>query len=313
MNEQTDYPDRYYRPSGAVPVMATLTMLFGGMVTALLFGLISALINRWLPYAIVLLSMTVGYGAAVGGGVRFSARIAHVRHPGFTRFVAFAIGLFAVYIAWVWYMWVWSLQAFDPIANTRNFFWWFTNPGGIWNQIQVFVANGRWTVGGWTPKGATLYAIYTLEAGLYVFFAMAVAVNPSLTYCEDCRRWTDEKKKLAHMPLSDANALRTALEAEQYDILNELRSQPCDMNDRLDVSAAVCPTCTATTFLSVSRVKVSTDANGNPAENSQPIVRHLIVPRDIAEQMAIPVAPRPAANSDAQRPSQPAERPAAVE
>lgn len=286
LHDLTELPDRYYRPSGAIPVFATLSMLFGGMAAAVVLGLVAALVNRWLPYVIVLLAVTVGYGALVGGAVRFSAKIAHVRHPGFTRFVAFVVGLFAVYVAWVWYLWVWSLKGFDPIRSTAVFVTIFSDPGLIVTNMQRIAALGAWSVFGWMPKGATLYGIWTLEALMYVFFAVAIAVNPALTYCEDCRRWTEQRKKVAHMPLTDLNALRATLETEQYGVLDELRAQPCDMNDRLDIGTSVCPTCPHTTFLTVSRVKVSTDANGNPAENSEPVVRHLIVPREIAERMA---------------------------
>jgi hypothetical protein len=295
MLELTELPDRYYRPSGAIPVMGTLTMLFGGMAASVILGFIVALVNRYFPYVIALLAVTIGYGAGVGAAVRFSAKIAHVRHPGFTRFVAFVVGLFAVYAAWVWYLWVHTKPDFNVLRQAFIVMQWFTQPGKIVDVMQFIAANGAWTAFGWTPKGGMLYTIWTLEALMYVFFSVALAVNPALTYCEACRCWTKRNEKLAHMPLADFAALKTELEGERYDVLDELRSQPCDMNNRLDIGTATCPYCAETSFLTVSHVKVSTDGNGNPTENSTPVVQHLIVPREIADRMAIPVTPMPAA------------------
>jgi len=294
-HELTELPDRYYRPSGAVPVMGTLTMLFGGMAASVILGFFAALINRYFPYVIALLAVTLGYGAGVGAAVRFSAKIAHVRHPGFTRFVAFVVGLFAVYTAWVWYLWVHTQPGLNVLQQVGIVLGWFTQPGAIVNVMQFIAGQGAWSVFGWTPKGGVLYAIWTFEALMYISFAVAIAVNPALTYCEACRCWTKRNEKLAHMPLTDFAALKTDLEAERYEVLDELRSQPCDMNNRLDIGAATCPYCTTTSFLTVSHVTVGNDGNGNPTENSEPVVQHLIVPREIADRMAVPVTPQPAA------------------
>jgi hypothetical protein len=174
---------------------------------------------------------------------------------------------------------------------------WFTHPGAIVQVMKGWGAIGLWSIFDLTPKGFVLFSIWAIEALAFVGFTVAISVNPALTYCETCRRWTDRNEKVAHMPLTDIAALRTELEGERYEVLDELRAIPCDMNERLDLGTSVCATCSGTTFLTVSHVKVGTDGNGNLTENSEPVVRHLIIPRELAERLAIPVIPEPAAES----------------
>lgn len=156
--------------------------------------------------------------------------------------------------------------------------------------MQKFAANGLWAVFDYQPKGVMLWSVWVIEAAFIVLCAVAVSVNEKLTYCEDCRRWTKREEGVAHMPVIDPDELRSELEAENYALLDELRSQPRDMTNRLDIATATCRNCTETSFLTVSHVQIVDDGNGGTTENSTPLILNLVVPREVTDQMSRPVA-----------------------
>lgn len=274
----TTNPDRYYRSSGAVPATSTLTMLGGGIVVSTVLGLLVQLLNHYLSYDIVRLISTFFFGALVGLTVQFSARIAHVRSPGFARFVGTVIGLFAVYAAWVWFLWI----------NSRFNNQWLTiavsEPQRVIHTIDRLGRTMVYEIGSMKLQGWQLYAIWSIEALMIVGFAAALSGSSRLTYCEDCRRWTKKRDMLLHLPLTDERALQTDLEQSRYGALSELAKLPYDENDRLDVTVASCPACTNSNFLTVLRATVVDTGNG-PQVRTRPVVKDLIVPHEIIEPL----------------------------
>lgn len=269
---------RYYRYSGAVPATSTLMMLGIGFVACGVLGLLFELLKHYVPYDIVRFAAALGYGALVGLTVQLSARIAHVRNPGFARFVGFVIGLFAVYAAWVWFLWI--LFGFRGAVLQAL----VTRPGLLFDNMQFFAANGLWKIRDMKPTGWWLYGIWLTEALMILGFAVALSANKNASYCEACRKWTRKFDLLLHLPVVDPESLKAALEAENYEPLYRLVGKPFNMVQRIDVTAVKCPNCTESNFLTVALTTITNNGEQDVAQ-VHPIVKHLVVPYDVIETL----------------------------
>jgi len=230
-------------------------------------------------HEVVQVAASVGFGVLVGLAVQYSAKIAHVRNPGYARFVGVVIGLFAMYAAWVWYFWI--LFGYRAIVLKVL----LTEPASLFRGMENIAAQGMWKMFDWQPKGGQLYTVWTLEALMVIGFSVALSASKNATYCEACRRWSKKFDMLLHLPLVETDELRTSLEEERYEGLLSLLGQPCDMNARIDVTVAACPLCTNSNFMTVTHSAVTGKYQGQPVITSKPVVKNLIVPGTVVETL----------------------------
>ncbi|MFQ5734884.1 MAG: hypothetical protein ACE5KM_23360 [Planctomycetaceae bacterium] len=277
------HSDRYYQSSGRIPFVATPLMIAAGVVAAFVLSLPLVLIATFVDRVVVALMCSLGLGVLAGLTVRGIGRLAQVRHPDFARFVGLVVGVFAVYFAWVWF--AWGVNEFNiPVLQDR-----FAHPEHLLRDMQGLAAVGPWSIAGYTPRGWELYGVWIAEAVSIIVLTVSMSADDAETYCERCRRWTRDSGLLVRMPLCDPDELRRTLEADLYGILDDLRQQPCDMQDRHDLKIAECPGCADSNYLTIERMTVTKDADKKTVTTSRPIVTNLIVPRALVEHLALPV------------------------
>jgi hypothetical protein len=288
--------NRYYKPSGAVPLVGTILMqLFGG-VAALLLAALYALGTVYSPQMILNLIAVFVFGAGVGYAVNLGARIGKVRNPGFIMLLGTATGILAMYLAWVFYIYFFARR----IAGLGFWIW---SPEMIFTIMQGFAEEGIWSMKNWTPTGWVLWAFWIAEAVCVVLLSLAVAVANDTPYCDQCNIWTKKNKDVASFALAEPGPLKTQLEMEGYEILDALNGLPKDPADCLKATVHSCPNCEDTDYLTVSHSRIVVDGDGNQTTQETEIVKHLRIPRDLAEHLqalgTTPATPTPSEDAPA--------------
>jgi hypothetical protein len=270
--------DRYYKPSGAVPLFGTILMQLFGAAAALLLGGLYAAANYYSPSVWLTGLAVLVFGAGVGFAVHLGAKIGKVRNPGFILLLGSATGLFAIYFAWVFYIFLfWKQQLGLPI--------WVWNPVQIYHNMALFAEEGIWAMESWTPKGWVLYAFWAAEALCVVLLAVAVSVANDTPYCDYCNAWTKKEKDVASFALADPLQLKGELEEERYEVLDTLHAQPADPGDCLKALIHACPQCEDSDYLTINHAQIVTDSDGNETTKETEVVKHLRIPRDLSEHL----------------------------
>ena len=280
--------DRYYKPSGAVPLVGTILMQLFGAIAAAVLGALYALGNFYSPSVWLTGFGVLIFGAGVGFAVNLGARIGKVRNPGFIMLLGTATGILALYLAWVFYIYLfWRKIGFDGL--------WLWNPADIFSMMGIFGEEGIWSMKSWTPKGWVLYSFWIAEALIVVLLSLAVAVANDTPYCDRCNIWTKKQKDVASFALADPGPLKTQLEMEGYEILDALNGLPVDPANCLKATVHSCPQCEDTDYLTICHSRIVVDGDGNQTTQETELVKHLRIPRDLAEHLQdLGTAPPPA-------------------
>ncbi|RLS58661.1 MAG: hypothetical protein DWH91_01940 [Planctomycetota bacterium] len=273
-NESTD---RYYRHSGRVPFVGTLSMLCMGGIAAFLLSFLYSLICYFNPIVILQLFIILGYGAALGMAIKLAGRWTKVRNQTFAVLVSLFIGALGIHFAWVWYIFIvlgWDQMVIDFEPTTTFLF------------IQHLAARGVWQFKGHAPTGWELYLLWGIEAVTILFVCFAIGSQIEHPFCEGCNCWTEPGTPLV-VATSDHLALAAQLEAEQYDVIVELSERGVNPNDVLKIVGFRCPHCTDSSYLTVSRVITTPGKsdNDNPNVNETHVIRAIAVPDDIVLQV----------------------------
>ena len=274
--------DRYYQSSGDIPFHATPLMFAAGVIVAVIVSLPLVLIAAMADRVIIAMACSLGIGALAGLTVRGISRLTQVRHPDFVRFVGLVVGVLAVFFAWVWF--VWALNEFNMVVLRDR----LTHPLNIFEDMNELAAVGLWSIFDYTPRGWELYGFWIAEAVSIIVLATVTSADDSESFCEPCQRWTKDSGILLHLPRTGVDELRHNLEQEQYGILDTLRRESCDMDDRFDLAIAECPKCQLTNFLTIQRVKMGRDSENRPEKTTESLITNLIVPRDLVEHLRLP-------------------------
>lgn len=290
--------DRYYKPSGAVPLVGTILMqLFGG-VAAVLLAALYAWGTFYSPQMILNLVAVFIFGAGVGYGVNLGARIGKVRSPGFIMLLGTATGILSLYLAWVFYIYFFFRDLGLPGI-------WVWNPSMIFNVMQGFAETGIWSMKDWTPTGWVLWAFWIAEAVCVVLLSLVVAAANDTPYCDQCNIWTKKQKDVASFALAEPGPLKTQLEAEGYEVLDDLHNLPKDPADCLQATIHSCPQCEDTDYLTICHSRLVVDGDGNQSTQETEIVKHLRIPRELAEHLqSLGTAAPPAPTEDAPAPEE---------
>jgi hypothetical protein len=287
--------DRYYKPSGAVPLAGTILMQLFGAIGAAVLGLLYALANLYSPFVLLTLFAVFLFGAGVGFAVNLGARIGKVRNPGFIMLLGTATGILAIYLAWVFYIYFfWRRQGGE---------FWAWSPGAIYEEMKVFAEHGLWSMKNWTPKGWVLWAFWIAEAVVVVLLSLAISVANDAPYCDQCNVWTKKHKDVASFALADPGPLKTQLEMEGYEILDALHKLPFDPADCLKATIHSCPQCEETDYLTICHSRLVVDKEGNQTTQETEIVKQLRIDRDLVHHLQdLGTEPPPAAKEDGPAP-----------
>lgn len=260
----------HYRHSGRVgPVGFVITPPVAVLVGVLL-GVLYGLLSFYSPRVWLNVIGTFGAPLAIGWVTGMTARLGHVRRPGFAALCAFGGGLLATWANWV--AWISAATNHEVIA-------WF--PPGIALGLVEMSKEGVWTVFGWTPTGAALLGIWALEALIFLVLAPVTAamVVSSATYCETCRRWLGKPRAIATRATpADIDALAASLHAGDVEALAALPPAAAGADDRIEALELRCDGCDGVHLLTVERVRLKEpDKKGKREEDRNALVDRLVV------------------------------------
>ena len=272
------YADRYYKPSGAVPLLGTILMQVFGTAAAFLLGGIYAAANYYSPHFILTGLAVLVFGAGVGFAINLGARIGKVRNPGFVMLLGTATGLLAVYFSWVFYIFLYWRNFGVPFAV------WAWDPVVIYHNLQEFADLGIWQMESWTPTGWVLYAFWAIEAAVVVLLSLAVSVANDAPYCDHCNAWTTKDKDVASFALTDEEQLKNDLQEDRYEVLDALAGQPKDPRDCLKAVIHSCPNCEDSDYLTINHTRIVTSDDSETTHETA-VVKYLHISRDLADHL----------------------------
>jgi hypothetical protein len=281
------HDDRYYRPSGAIPLAGTLLMLLCGSAAAAGLAFAYALLTAFNPFVYLTALGTVVFGVGVGGAVVFGAMAGKVRHQAFIVIVAACAALVGLYLTWVFYIpYILGRMGLPGVPFVFE-------PKYVFEAIRTLGQNGVWEIFGWSPTGWQLFAFWVLEAAIILGGAVIVAAASRKPFCEACGRWTNEEKLARPLALTDPDLLRATLENERFEILDDLRDHECAPDNALRATLHTCPQCADSDFLTVAHVRVTTGKDGNVQTQTTEIIRRLRIPHSLVEHLRVALVEAP--------------------
>jgi hypothetical protein len=272
---------RYYRHSGEFEVGGAVGMLAVGGAAGLACGAVYGYADAYIPFIYVMFLLTLGAGGLTGYVTALVARRGNVRNPVLNGIAGGLVGFVALYASWV--AWIHAILGFRVLV---------LSPMGILRVMSVVAQEGAWEVFDTTPTGATLYAIWGVEAAVVIGASayMAWSHLAGWPFCERCQTWTDPSKGFGPFEsIAAPEEFRSRLEREDYTALVELVAAEDDANEFSSTEVWSCPECREVSFLTITNVKTTNEKKGEEEETeteSSYVVRILIVPSDICDKLA---------------------------
>lgn len=283
----TSNADRYYQPSGKIPVMGASVMFGAGLVGALVLAFLYALIDYHIPSFKLRFMVSLLFCMGVGWWGYKCSKWGKIRHRGYSAMIGFCIGVSTLYFAWMWFVFLlsgWNIGVLFP------------QPMALWSLIEEIRNQGLWAVKGDVISPGRLAFFWSVEAFLVIGISTLAASVRTDPFCESCNCWTKTDGK--HLcGLVDPVVLVSQLESEQYDALPTVLSQPA-ADTCFVFTVNSCPYCEESDYLNLELRTINPE---NKQSSDRPIMQHLSIPAEVAEMVrtaeTIPVAPESPSNS----------------
>jgi len=262
------FPSTHYQHSGKAPIGGVLLTLIGGLIAGALLGAIYGFLIFWSPFVYINAFITFGLGVALATAVGSLGKLGKMRNAAVLTVIALLIAIIAYFVHWV--VWV------ERMTGTL-----LLQPDQMWAFLATINVLGPWSIFGWTPTGAALWAIWGIEALVIVGMGTVSAHGViDIPYCEETKQWTTESilperfVPLDGVPKVDSpNSLLQTLQPDK------------------DAAAAYTEVTVATAegselrCVSVSSVNVETNKDGKEETEKTNIVRHMLFDRDSFERL----------------------------
>jgi|GEM_PF-2364547 len=267
---------RYYQAPDNVGIGSLIILVPSGLITSLVLGIIYGIATGLCPFIYINALITWGYGTVLGITMGKVAESMKFPSQVLGTLLTVGIGIVGAYTAWIG--WIFYASNWEAIV------W---HPGHVASIMKEIAAEGGWSIFSFTPQGIVLYLIWLLEAGIILFFTRRKYLEfVSLPYCGHCQQWAERFS--LYMPLkliSDGNSLRTGLEAEGYQALDELQIDPQADDQFGQASLFQCERCDNLNVLSINNVKVTVDKEGNASTENEPVVENILVSLDACNRL----------------------------
>lgn len=264
-----------YRHSGVISPAGVLMAATVGIPSAIVLGALYSCFMVYSPFVRLNVLLAFVLGAGIGYSVGWSAKVGKIRNPFVATAYGVTVGLIGLYVAWGT---DYVVRVFLPEGYTD--YWMAYSPTELWDYIQWFYENGMWSAGrgGKPVTGVELGCIWLSEAAMIVgtsaLYARRFALNKP--FCEYCKCWTVAKpgqRALRVRGMDDY--LRRLFDGD----LTALKSFHLAENDDLvmKLDLATCPNCDKSNYLTIQKVMIAPDKEGNPTETATPIVQNMLI------------------------------------
>lgn len=283
-----------YQHSGQFGMSNLVVVPLAAVAVAFPLGFASAYVAKWIPFIILRVLLTVGYGIAFGVFGTWLLKRGKVRNNIIALLGGAFIGLVALYFQWNGYIHTLAGSA-PPLLF----------PDAVWQIMQLLLEQGSWSLrGSGNVTGVMLAIVWLVEAGIIVGFSALIPFGTISTtpYCETTRCWLDAERKIDTLEAFTDPAQIAALKRD--DLAPLLQAKP-----RLPGSATFAritlkhsPKSKIFYTLRLENITTAIDKEGNPKATTTQLLRDLVLPASMFElitKFENFAAPAPASNAPA--------------
>ena len=261
-----------YKHSGIVPIGGALMAIVAGAVAALVGGILYAYIIAKCPLIYFCVLATLGFGALIGGAIALAFQIGKIRNNSLRHLLTFVFATIGIYCEWGATS---KALGIEGVTLLQGF-----QPTYVLGLMKFLYDNGSWGFGGGGSVSGIILAIFWIAEILMIYIAaffISNSVADDLPFCETCNRWTEWTRGMHSVKADGKEALWQQVKLGDLNPIFELK--PASDTDNLFVrfDAATCASCGQTAFLSIYRVELKYDKDGDVDKNEEPIVRHLLI------------------------------------
>ncbi len=260
---------KYYRHSGTVGAFGLVLIIAFGLVGTLILAGLYGYGIFYIPYIYIKFALTMFYGAGIGYLIGSAGKWGQVRNSGAILLFGCLFGVFGVFAGWI--SWIFAASEQQVLALL---------PGDILGVMRGLAEEGPWSIFGWAPTGASLYAIWGIEALLIVgcSSAMGWSLLSSKPFCELCKQWIESRHKIGPLSLiENPDDLRQQLEDGNLEMLKALTLLDVATSAYTKIELLHCPGCGQNDYLTIQAVTVALDSRNNENKTTTAIVENLII------------------------------------
>ena len=135
--------------------------------------------------------------------------------------------------------------------------------------------------------GPDAVAVWMAEALIIVGCATGIAYHftSDQPFCEACDQWTKCEKGIARLAIHETGYFAlTELAQGKLAALSEFEPAEPEQYPHLRIDLNSCPQCNESNYVTIQRVELTTDRNGNPAAQAKPVLQNVwVAAEDVRE------------------------------
>lgn len=281
----------YYRHSGQFSLgSVALGTLAATAIGSALAAAYAALV-LYIPLAgVITFILSIGFGVLLGLVTAGALRWAKVRHEGIAFLSSATVALSSFYVSWA--VWTWLLLRQSKVEAHLSAL--AAQPEILWGVVGDINAMGAWSMSGATPTGAVLWVLWGVEALLILVPAVLVPLGVlAVPFCDRCDAWCDASEGVARLTVSEADELKSLMEAKRIDALERLGAAGERDTDWIRVDLHDCPSCDNLHTLTLKSVSVSVADDGDRQQKEVALVDHLLLTTEESHRIRA-LSPEPA-------------------
>ena len=250
--------DLYYRNQGGAPLGGVITALIVGLIAAIILGGLYTVAVWFVPLIYINILFAVALGVLLGKSVGLGAIKGKVRSVGPVLLIALIAALVAEYVQWATYLTLFAhagdstsfgsgSSRIDLVSTSFSasvFLYWLGHPGDMITMAQAIAQEGVWSIKNHVPTGVELYAVWGIEALIIIGFTLGFAreqINKPYSESADC--WMGKQVMPAALPyIEQPKEFIGQLEAGNYDVILNSETIPDDAKaSRAKLTIYSCP------------------------------------------------------------------------
>lgn len=244
---------RLYSHSGARPPAGLICGLACGAAAAVIVALVYALISQFNRFVYLEAVLAVCTGLLSAYACLWGLRLGSVRSDSAELILTAVSGVLTFYASWIF--WV-AMKLHRPGMGLVPFLDMLKHPAVFWDTVLWINQRGTWGfLSGSDPvTGASLWAVWGLEALCVIGGAALLSRMMRHWYCEQCRTWCVDESGIGNLAWTDVGTLRRHLRSGDIGYIRSLgRPKPDDTN-WFKVKLSSCPACDSLHVLSLIAV-----------------------------------------------------------
>ncbi len=241
-----------------------------------MFGAIYAYVILYLPFAgWITFLIAAAFAVATGAVTAYTLKKQKTRNISVALLVSLVVSVISYYVSWG--IWVYAFLRRNDVAVQLDTI--LSNPAALWTAVQAINETGAWTVRSWTPTGGMLWTLWAVEAGIVILGAMFMVLGMMLgeVFCERCSLWCKLEEEVCRVSASGVSTAKEWAEAKDFDRLANLGPPATADAEWLRFDLYACPRCRMTNTLTMKRVAVTTDKDGDKSTDEAEILEKLLI------------------------------------